>query len=297
MRRSVRAIAATALLLAGGLAAAAAPVTDAKGRSVEIADRSRVVSIGGTVTEILYALGVEAAIVAVDTTSLYPPTAMKDHPNVGYMRALSAEGVLSTGATLILASEAAGPPEVADLLAGSSVPLVFVDDTPAPEAVTGRIRFLAEAMGVPERGTALAAKVDDGFARLAEARAKVKAPAKVLFILAVRDGHPLVAGSGTAADAIIGLAGAENIAAGFEGYKAMGDEAIVEAQPDVVLMMRNGDHQPDAGLLDSPAFAATPAGRDKRLVVMDGQSLLGFGPRTPEVALELVRTFHPGQVP
>jgi len=297
MRRFAPAAVAAILLAAGSLGALAAPLTDARGRTVEIADRSRVVSIGGTVTEILYALGVEAAIAAVDTTSLYPPAAMQDHPNVGYMRALSAEGVLSTGATLILASEAAGPPEVTDLLAGSSVPMVFVDDTPTPEAVTGRIRFLAAAMGVPERGAALAAKVDDGFARLAAARAEVKTPAKVLFVLAMRDGHPMVAGRGTAADAIIGLAGATNIAAGFEGYKAMGDEAIVEAQPDVVLMMQNGDHKPDAGMLDTAAFAATPAGRDKRLVAMDGQSLLGFGPRTPAVALELVRTLHPGQLP
>lgn len=296
MRRLATAAAAAALLATAATAAAAASVTDARGRTVDVSDRTRVVSIGGTVTEILYALGLDGAIVAVDTTSLYPPQALKDHPNVGYMRALSAEGVLSTNPSLILASEMAGPPEVADLLAGSSVPVAFVDDTPSHAAVTERIRFVAAAMDVPEKGEALAKTVEDGFAALDAARAQVKTPARVLFVLSVRDGHPLVAGRGTAADAIIGLAGGTNIAAGFEGYKAMGDEAIIEAQPDVVIVMANGDHKPDPGFLDMPAFAATPAGKDKRLIVMDGQSLLGFGPRTPEVALDLARTLHPGQV-
>ena len=73
----------------------------------------RVLSIGGDITEILYALGKQDAIVAVDATSQYPDSALKDKKNVGYMRALSTEGVLSINPTLIFASEGAGPPPVA----------------------------------------------------------------------------------------------------------------------------------------------------------------------------------------
>jgi iron complex transport system substrate-binding protein len=288
---------AAALLLLAGPLAAAEPIIDARGRSVEIADRSRVVSIGGTVTEILYALDAAAPIVAVDSTSLFPAEALRDHPNVGYMRALSAEGVLATAPSLILVSEAAGPPEVTDLLANSPVPTVFVDDAPTPDAVVERIRFVAAAMGLAGRGEALASRVEAGFADLAAVRARIAKPARVLFVLAVRDGHPLVAGRGTAADAIITLAGAENVAAGFEGYKPMGEEAIVEAAPEAVLMMNNAGAPPATDVLAMPSFAATPAGAGKRLVVMDGLSLLGFGPRTPEVARALARKLNPGEVP
>jgi ABC-type Fe3+-hydroxamate transport system substrate-binding protein len=72
-------------------------VKDATGRPVAISDATRIVSVGGAVTEILYALGLEQRVIAVDTTSLYPPRALAEKPNVGYMRQLSPEGVLALG--------------------------------------------------------------------------------------------------------------------------------------------------------------------------------------------------------
>src|SRR5690349_12078465 len=91
-------------------------VVDAAGRKVEIADASRIVSIGGAVTEILYALGLKERIVAIDSTSLYPPDAAREKPSVGYMRALSAEGVLGLNPSLVLASEGSGPKETIAVL-------------------------------------------------------------------------------------------------------------------------------------------------------------------------------------
>jgi iron complex transport system substrate-binding protein len=284
-----------------GAALAAAPVradalVDARGTTVVDVDRSRVVSIGGAITEILYDLGLDGSVVAVDTTSTEPPRALAEKPNVGYMRALSAEGLLSTGPTLILATEGAGPPEVIDVLSQSSVPLVLVDDETTPEAVADRIRFVAAVMGAPERGAALAAAVEAEFAALAQTRAAVTKPSRVLFVLTLRDGLPMVAGTDTAADSIIRLAGAVNAGAGFDGYKPMTEEAVVASAPDVVLMMRSAAHAAGDDVLAQPAFRGTPAAAGGRLVTMDGQSLLSFGPRTPAVARALSAELHPGQV-
>lgn len=292
---------AGAAVLAAVLAGTATPTVadallDARGAAVGAVDRARVVAIGGAVTEILYDLGLEDRVVAVDTTSTEPPRALTDKPNVGYMRALSAEGVLSMAPTLILATEAAGPPEVIDVLAQSSVPLVLVDDDTTPEAVADRIRFVAAVMGAAERGAALAAEVEAAFAALAEARAAVTKPARVLFVLTLRDGLPMVAGTDTAADSIIRLAGGVNAGAGFTGYKPMTEEAVVASAPDVVLMMRSAAHAAGADVLALPAFRGTPAAAAHRFVTMDGQSLLGFGPRTPAVARQLAAELHPGQV-
>jgi iron complex transport system substrate-binding protein len=295
-----RSLAGTAVLVAV-LAGAAAPtfadaLLDARGTPVGLVDPARVVSIGGTVTEILYDLGLEDRVVAVDTTSTEPPRALTEKPNVGYMRALSAEGVLSMAPTLILATESAGPPEVIDLLAQSSVPLVLVNDDTTPEAVADRIRFVAAVMGAEGRGAALSAEVEGAFAALAEARAAVTKPARVLFVLTLRDGLPMTAGTDTAADSIIRLAGGVNAGAGFEGYKPMTEEAVVASAPDVVLMMRSAAHAAGTDVLALPAFRGTPAAANDRFVSMDGQSLLGFGPRTPAVARQLAAELHPGQV-
>ncbi len=68
----------------------------------------RIVTIGGDVSEITYALGVGDLIVGRDSTSLNPK-ALKALPDVGYIRLLNAEGILALKPTLILSSQRAEP--------------------------------------------------------------------------------------------------------------------------------------------------------------------------------------------
>ncbi|WP_325680260.1 heme/hemin ABC transporter substrate-binding protein [Rhodopila sp.] len=275
-----------ALVSPGVLAAApvALPLSEAQ--------TTRLVTIGGAVTETVYALGQGHRIVAVDTTSLYPPEALREKKSVGYMRALSAEGVLSVDPTAILLIDGAGPPAVVEQLRRSAVPVVPVDGTPTPEAVSERARFLGRALNVAPRGEALALRIEAGFATLATARAKEKRRPRVMFVLSLRGGRPLAAGRDTAADAMIALAGGDNVLADFKGYKALTDEAVIQAAPEIVLMMDGGEGTATRdSVLAMPAFQATPAGRAKAVVSLDGETLLGFGPRTPETALSLAQRF------
>ncbi len=252
----------------------------------------RLASIGGAVTETIYALGMADHIVAVDSTSLYPPAALREKHNLGYMRALSAEGVLSIEPSAILMIDGAGPPAVVDQLRRSAVPVVAVDGANTPAAVSGRARYLGQVLDVPDRGEALARSIADGFARLAAARQLVRQPARVMFILSLRKGRPLAAGRDTAADAMIALAGAQNVLSGFTGYKALTDEAVIAAAPQVVLMMEAGDASATpASVLAMAAFRTTPAGQRNAVIAIDGETLLGFGPRTPETALDLMQRF------
>lgn len=252
----------------------------------------RIVSIGGAVTEILYALGQDARIAAVDTTSLYPPAALKSKPNVGYMRALSAEGVLSVQPTMILAAEGAGPPAAVATLQQSGVRMVAIPDEPSPAGVQRKIMAVGELVGAREAANAMARRVDARFTALAALRARVDKPKRVLFVLSASGGRTVIAGKGTSADAMIALAGATNAGASIDGFKPMNDEAIVVAAPDVVLMMRR-ENAPSGNILSAPAFAATPAGKAHALIEMDGNYLLGFGPRTPDAARDLMAALYP----
>ncbi|MGV6875003.1 heme/hemin ABC transporter substrate-binding protein [Pseudochelatococcus sp. B33] len=256
--------------------------------------RERIVAVGGSITEILYDLGLADSIVAVDTTSLFPPEALRDKPNVGYMRALSAEGVLALNPTRILLLDGSGPPDALDLLTQSGLPLVRIGDEPSAQGVVDKIRAVGAATGRAEAAEELAAAVARRFALLEGLAGQVGDPKKVLFMLGFRDGRPLVAGQGTAADGIIHLAGATNAAQGFDGYKPMTDEAILQASPDIVVTMGGTGHALDAReLFSRPAFAGTPAARDGRLVSRDGLFLLGFGPRTPQAAADLLHALYP----
>lgn len=256
---------------------------------------ARIVALGGVVTEILYDLGYGDRIVAVDTTSVHPPAALATKPNVGYLRQLSAEGILSTRPTLVVAVEGAGPPDVLRLVREAGVPVVLVPERLDEAGVVERIGAVAAAVGRDPEGRTLAEGVRRRFAELAAIRQRVETPVRALFILSLQNGRAMVGGRGTPAAGILSLAGAQNAAEGVEGFRPMTDEAIVASRPDAVVMMSVGPGgAPPADLFDGPALSQTPAGRAKRLVAMNGLYLLGFGPRTPDAARELMAAFYPG---
>ena len=176
------ATALVALISLGAFAALGAradvSVKDATGREVKIADTSRIVSIGGDVTEILYALKADGKVAAVDSTSQFPAQALKEKANVGYLRTLSAEGVLSANPSVIVASKDAGPPDVVAALKASAVPYVEVPDGHTPEGVSAKIRFIAKLIGADTAGDALAKTVEQDFAALAQDRTKIAKPVR-----------------------------------------------------------------------------------------------------------------------
>lgn len=286
---------AAAPVLSRSASAADVTVVDAGGRSVTIADASRILSIGGDVTEIVYALGAGARVVGVDTTSQYPPEALKEKKSVGYMRALSSEGVISVGASLVLASERSGPPEVMKTLKATTVPLVEVADDNTPEGLTRKIRLIAKAIGAQDAGETLAQKVSGGFAAVAERRARIKSPVRALFVLGVQNGRVLAGGKNTSADAMLQLAGATNAASSANGFRPLPDEAIVELAPEVIVAMRrsSSDAHDLSQLFDLKGIQGTPAGKARRIITMDGLYLLGFGPRAPDAARDLMALLYP----
>jgi heme transport system substrate-binding protein len=297
--RSLRAMASALLLGAAAVAlatasAGAVTVTDAGGRGIAVADTSRIVSIGGDITEILYALKADAKIVAIDSTSQFPADALKTKKVVGYMRALPAEGVLSMNPTLILAAQDAGPPDVVALLKASSVPYVEVPGDDTPDGVGAKIRFVASVVGADAAGDALAKDVEHDFALLAKQRAKITKPVRALFALTVANGRATVAGAHTAADAMIRLAGAENAAANVEGYKPIADEAALELAPDAIITMRHESPSFRSDeVLSVAGLKASPAAQHNRIVEMDGLYLLGFGPRSAHAARDLMSALYP----
>ncbi|TIV42720.1 MAG: hemin ABC transporter substrate-binding protein, partial [Mesorhizobium sp.] len=220
------------------LALAMQPAKAEEGTTV-FSDTSRIASIGGSITEILYALGEEGRLVARDSTSTYPEAAAK-LPDVGYMRALSPEGVLSVNPTGILALQGSGPKEAVDVLKKSSVPFIEVPDHFNHEGILENIRIVGKALGVEAKAEKLAAETDAKLTAAERQTASIKDRKRVLFVLSTQGGKILAAGSDTAADGIIKLAGAVNAVEGFSGYKGMTDEAIVSAKPDVILTMKGG---------------------------------------------------------
>lgn len=269
-------------------------VSSATGRA-DAGSKAEVLAIGGAVTEIAFALGQGHRLVARDTTSTHPPEA-RALPDVGYLRALSAEGVLSVGPSLIIADQRAGPPETIALLRASGIPYVEVPSAFEKNGLLRKIHIVGEALGVPERANALAEEVGDRLdLAMANARDAQTPPKRVLFVISAEGGRILVGGEGTEADAIIRMSGAVNAAAEIRGYKPMTDEAIVQAAPEMILVMtRTGAAEiaPEK-IFGLPALSLTPAAESKSVAFIQGLLVLGFGPRTPEAVEDLSARLYP----
>jgi len=268
-------------------------IVDAHGKSVRIADSSRIVTVGGAVTEIAFALGAESRVVGVDTSSIYPEAATK-LPKVGYQRQLSSEGVLALRPTLVLASADAGPPPAIEQLRSSGVAVLVVTADHNLDGARARIRSAARALRLEEQGRrlleSLEREVVEGRARTAASPDKPK----VLFIYARGQGTVNVSGRGTAADEMMRLAGGTNAVTEFEGYRPLTAEAAVGAAPDVILVPEKGLESLGGmdAVLRLPGLSLTPAGENRRIVAMDDLLLLGFGPRTGRAVGELAALLH-----
>lgn len=280
IRAALAAFAITTSLPDAGRAA------EAETRAFE--DASKLVTIGGSLTEIVYALGEEDRLVARDTTSVYPAEALR-LPDVGYMRQLSPEGVLSVGPSAILALADSGPPETIAVLKKASVPIVIVPESFDRQGILRKIRIVGGALDIGKEAEALAARIDADLRSVERRAAAIAERKRVMFILTMQGGRIMASGTGTAAAGMIAMAGGVNAVEGFAGYRQLTEEAVIDARPDVILMMDRAGAPalPADQLFANAALATTPAAGSHALIHMDGAYMLGFGPRTADAVRDL----------
>lgn len=282
------AAAAAALLVAGCGASAeeSSPSTtspplvyvDERGAEVEVASTARIIPLDGDIAEIVFALGMGDHVVATDLSATFPPEA-DALPQIGYQRALNSEPILDFEPTLVIGTDIAGPREVIDELERVGVRVAIV---PTPDDETGpgtKIRAVAELLGIPERGEALAGEVEHAI------NAVEPGPSLRVAMLYLRgESTQLLFGAGTSIDWLIVAAGSVNVAAemGVVDTAEITAEALAAAAPDVLLVTEDGLASVGglAGLLAMPAVAGTPAAEHGAVLAYDAQLMLGNGPRT-----------------
>lgn len=244
----------------------------------------KIVSLNGAVTEIVAALGHEKEIVGVDITSTYPETLKATAKNLDHVRKISIESIIALQPTLILATEKDMSPELLEKIKKSGVEAhLFKQDF----TVDGTKKLIADVAGVLKHQDykTLEDKID---ADLKNVKPIAKAP-KVLFIYARGANMLMVSGKNTPVDQVITLAGAQNAITEFEDFKPLTPEALIKGNPDVILMFDSGLGSVGGtqGVLKIPGVDKTNAGKNKKIISMDGGLLSGFGPRVGEAATKL----------
>ena len=257
-------------------------------------DSSRVTIAGGSLTEIVYLLEQENKLVAVDITSNFPEEA-KQLPSIGYVRALSAEGVLSLSPSLILGEDDTGPPTVMEQLSRVGIQIEIIPEENSTDGIIKKVKCVAEILGVDKNTkdkTLAILNADAKELKLLTEMNKKESP-KVMFILSMESGSPTVGGRDTSADGLIKMTGAVNVMDSFEGWKPVSTEAIIQAKPDFILISERGLNSFGSieKLGQHPSLVFTPAAKNNNIIAMDGMAMLGFGPRTISSAKDIAQKY------
>ena len=246
----------------------------------------RIVVAGGSITELVYALGAGDRVVAVDETTTWPPET-KVLPHIGYWKQLSAEGILSLNPSLFITWQDAGPQIIFEQLKPQNVEVLTLPRIPATvEQMYSNIQVLARTLHLTDNGEQLVQKLRSRLDNVAQKNAKRGHKVSVLFILSAGSSAPQIAGQGSVADTILTLAGASNLAK-HQQYKSYSAEAIIAANPEVIIvttqMVENGLDR----LSQVPGITRTSAWKNKRIIEIDQALILGMGPRIAD-AVELL---------
>ncbi len=249
----------------------------------------RLVSLSGSVTELLYELEQGDKIVGVDVTSTYPVEQLTELPKLGHVRQLNVEALLSLQPDLVLAERTDEASAALQQLEAAGVEVLWLDGSFTLDKPLAQAEQISEKLGLNEELKSLRKTYEADKAKLQQARQAMEETPKVLFIYARGKGSLMVAGKNTAASAMIELAGGQNAVQSFEGFRALSAEGLMEAQPEVLLLFDSGLQSLGGveGLLQIPGLALTPPGQQGHIIGMDGLYLLGFTPRAARAAADL----------
>lgn len=242
----------------------------------------RIVSLNGAITETLASLDEAQHIVGRDVTSTYP-TDLKA-TDLGHVRSITPESILALQPTVVFGTTKDVNPTLNEQLQKANIPLILIDQEYSVDGTKKLVTNVATKINKQNYQPLL----DNISSKIATVKTFDKKP-KVLFIYARGTGNLMVAGQGTPLHGMIELAGAENAAAALTDFKPLTPEALLTTNPDVILMFDSGLKSLGGveGLLKVDGIAATNAGKNKKVVTMDGQLLSGFGPRLGEAVSEL----------
>lgn len=277
-----------------------ATVTSADGKKVTVKDTSRIVPLTGSLSEIVFTLGLGKNVVARDITATFEQA--KKLPVVTRAHDVSAESVLSLKPTVVLADTSTGPAEAIGQIRDAGIPLVVFDPAKGLDDVGPRIDAVAKTLGVEKSGDELKSRTQERIAKVRKAipaSARTEKPRVAFLYLRGSASVYLLGGRESGASSLLEAAGAVDAgkASGLKkDFTAITSEALAKAAPDAILVMSKGLESVDGvdGLLKVPGVAETPAGLDRRIVSIDDGVLLNYGPRTDQVLKSLVEQLYGG---
>ena len=264
---------------------------DEAGRTVRVPQPvQRIVSLAPSLTETVYALGLQDRLVGDTDYCDYPPEAQKK-PKVGGAMNPSLEQIVALRPDLVLMTKSANRMETVHALDTLGVPSYGTNPNSVNDIIFSTER-LAEVLGVPEAGAAIGADLEHHLADLHQRLTGVP-PRRVLFIVW---SDPLISvGKATFIADALKLAGAESIVDAAQDWPQMSLEEVVRLQPDFLVFAEthsdSGRTQFDV-LAERPGWRGLDAVRNRHFAVIS-DAVNRPAPRIVSAIEDLARQLHP----
>lgn len=277
----------------------ALPVTihDADGGTTTVTNTSRIVSLNGNITEVVYALGLGKHVVADDISATYPPAAAKA-PKIGYQGELTAEPIIAKQPTVVIGDTTAGPASAIAQVRSAGIPVVILPSYQGYAGALEKITAVAHALGVPAAGRQVRARVSASIATAEREAARYSCHPRIMLLYLRGTSVELVAGAGAGYTPIFTAVGAVDAGAqsGLHGFAPITPEALVKAAPQILIVTTTGLASIGGlpALLKIPGIAQTPAGRTKDVLAYEDDFLLNNSTRVGELMQQLAVGLHRG---
>lgn len=250
----------------------------------------KLITAGGTVTEIVHALGFGDQIVATDITSTYPAK-MQELPSIGYRNQIKAEGILALGPDLVLAEEGYMTPDVVAQLQATGIEIKFFVKPTSVDGTRNIVTEIAAYLKAPEQGTEILKQLDSDLEELSTYLAGQPEKPSMAFVMARGQEMVFVAGEDTFSASLMQLAGIRSAGVGFKDFIPLTPEGLATMNPDYLLFFESGLQSIGGkeGVKNIRGIVTTTAFQKGQILSYDGLYLSGFGPRVGKAALELAK--------
>ncbi len=256
-------------------------------------DASRIVSIGSSITEIIYFLNSQDQIIAIDITSNFPEDAKK-FPSVGYIRNLSTEGLLSTNPSIIISEDDIGPKNIIKQIQDTKTELRIIPEEQTLHGIIQKIQCVGNIIGQQEEAEEkISSEINPVINKIKEIKKeKDLSNIKIMMILSTEGNSTVVAGSNTSGDSFIKMLGATNIFESINGWKAVTAETILLKNPDYIIIPEKDLHKQSNvnTISENVILKETNAGKNNGYIIKDGMAILGYGPRTIFTLMDVLNT-------
>ncbi|SHO63909.1 iron complex transport system substrate-binding protein [Algoriphagus zhangzhouensis] len=250
----------------------------------------KVITAGGTITEVMHSLNIGSWIIATDKTSTFPAS-MQDLPSIGYRNQIKAEGILSLGPELVLLEEGYLNAEVVQQLKSSGLEIKILHKPSSPEETKQLVTQIGEIFNLETEANQINVQIDNDLKSLELYLSEVKSRPSAAFVMARGPETLFIAGEKTFAQSMFQLAGINSIATGFEEFVPLSPESLVSINPDYLVFFDSGIQSlgGKSGIAGIQGIKETKAFQSDQIISMDGHYLSGFGPRVGKAALELAK--------